>query len=272
MSRWRTALTYLVLVLIAGLFVGPFLILLASAFKPSSQAVFSFPPQIIPRPPTLEWFEHAWSKIPFLRYMFNSFYLVAVMVPCNILISALTAYPLARIRFRGSRFFFFAILSTMFLPAEVMLIPRFLIAAQMGLVDSYAGIILPGLVGAFGVFLLRQAYLQIPKELEEAARIDGCGEFRLWWQIMTPQVAPSMATLAVFGFISVWNSFQWPLIILKDADKFPLSLGLAYLAGIFGADMRSLAAGTVLSMIPVLVFFLVMQRYFVAGMKGAVKG
>lgn len=272
MSRFRNLIAYLALILIAGLFIGPFLILLSSAFKSSAQPVYGFPPQIIPRPPVLDWFARAWSQIPFLKYMFNSFYLVVVMVPLNVLISALTAYPLARMRFRGSRFFFFAILSTLFLPAEVMLIPRFLIAAQMGLVNTYAGIILPGLIGAFGIFLLRQAYLQIPKELDEAARIDGCGEFRLWWQIMTPQIAPSMATLAVFGFISVWNNFQWPLVMLKDADKFPLALGLAYLAGIFGADVRSLAAGTVLSLIPVLVFFLVMQRYFVAGLKGAVKG
>jgi putative chitobiose transport system permease protein len=265
-------LRYAALCVIAVVFIIPFVLLVSSALKPATQQVYSFPPDLIPRPPVGTWFAEAWSKIPFLRYLGNSFFFEITMVPLNLLISALTAYPLARMRFVGRQFFFYAIISTMFLPGEVMLIPRFLIIARFHMVDSYLGVILPGLIGAFGVFLLRQAFLQIPRELEDAARIDGCGEFRLWWQIMIPQIAPSLATLAVFDFVSVWNSFLWPLVILKDSNKFPISLGVAYLAGIFGSDVRSLAAGTVMALVPVLIFFLLMQRYFVSGLKGAVKG
>ena len=160
----------------------------------------------------------------------------------------------------------------MFLPGEVMLIPRFLIIAQFHMVDSYLGVILPGLIGAFGVFLLRQAFLQIPRELEDAARIDGCGEFRLWWQIIVPKSRRAWRRWRSSNFVSVWNSFLWPLVILKDSSKFPISLGVAYWRAFLGSDVRSLAAGTVMALVPVLIFFLLMQRYFVSGLKGAVKG
>ncbi|PTX61827.1 carbohydrate ABC transporter membrane protein 2 (CUT1 family) [Melghirimyces profundicolus] len=249
--RWlKTIAMYLLLMLMACLFIGPFILLLSTAFKSDAQAAFGFPPELVPHPPVWDNFDQAWNDIPFPRYLFNSFFLVAVMVPTHLFLAAITAYPLARMKFFGRNFIFYAIIATMFIPDEVILIPRFLIVKTLGMTDSYLGIIVPGLIGAFSVFLMRQAYLTIPKEMEEAAIIDGCGPFRLWWNIMLPLTAPTMAALGVFSFISVWNSFIWPLVVLKSPELYPLSLGLAYLAGIFGTDVKALAAGAMISVTP----------------------
>ncbi|WP_157248618.1 carbohydrate ABC transporter permease [Nonomuraea typhae] len=263
---------YVLLTAIALVFVGPFLILLSAGLKPAGQAVFSFPPDVVPRPPVLDWVKEAWTAIPFPRYLLNSVLYVAAMVPAYVLVSALAAYPLARLRFRGRNLIFLAILSTMFLPGEVMLIPRFLVVSQLGMADTYAGVILPGLLSAFGIFLLRQTFAGVPREIVDAARTDGCHELRIFWHVMLPAARPTLAILGIFGFISVWNSFIWPLVVLKDSGKYPIALGIAYLAGITGTDVRTLAAGTIISIIPVVVVFMLMQRHVLEGMRGAVKG
>ena len=266
------ALYYVLLSAIGALFVVPFLILLASALKPASQPVHSFPPQLIPMPPVLDWFHEAWTQIAFPRYLANSLLYELLTVPAYLAVSALAAYPLARMRFRGRTLIFGLIVSTMFLPGEVMLVPRFLVVSELGMVDTYAGVVLPGLLSAFGVFLLRQAFEQIPQELFDAAKMDGCNEWQIFWRIAIRQVTPTLATLAIFGFINVWNNFIWPLVVLKSEDKYPIALGLAYLQGIFGTDVRSMAAGTVIAVLPIVIFFIAMQRHFVEGMRGAVKG
>ncbi|MEU7893752.1 carbohydrate ABC transporter permease [Nonomuraea sp. NPDC049152] len=268
----RRAGMYVLLTAIALAFVGPFLVLLSAGLKPSGQAVFSFPPDIIPRPPVLDWVKEAWTAIPYPRYLINSVIYVGFMVPLYILISALCAYPLARMRFRGSNLIFLAILSTMFLPGEVMLIPRFLVVSQLGMADTFAGVILPGLLSAFGIFLVRQTFAGVPREIVDAARTDGCHELRIFWHVMLPAARPTLAILGIFGFISVWNSFIWPLVVLKDSAKYPIALGIAYLAGITGTDVRTLAAGTIISIIPVVIVFMLMQRHILEGMRGAVKG
>lgn len=270
--RRRTAGTYVLLAAIGLVFVGPFLWLLATALKPSDQPVFSFPPDLIPRPPVLTWFGEAWTTIPFGRFLLNSTLYVGVIVPVYLVVSAMTAYPLARIAFRGRRLFFVLFLSTMFLPGELMLIPRFLVMRELGLLDSYAAVILPAILSSLGIFLLRQAFAGIPDEIVEAARVDGAGEWRIFWSIACPIARPTLAVLAILGFISVWNSFLWPLVVLDDQSKFPIALGIAYLSGVSGADVRGLAAGTVLSLIPVLVVFVLLQRHILSSMAGAVKG
>lgn len=271
--RWhRKLLQYALLALIAAVFVGPFLILVATALKPGSRPVYTFPPDLLPIPPVTDFLVEAWTAVPFGRYLVNSVIYVAFTVPGYLVVSALTAYPLARYRFRGRQVVFYAILSTLFLAPEVMLIPRFLIVSQLGLVDTFAGVILPGLLSATGVFLLRQAFAGIPQELPDSARVDGAGELRIFWHVMLPQVRPTLAVLAIFGFVSVWNNFIWPLVVLKDSSNYPVALGLAYLAGTFGADARAAAAGAVLAMVPVVAFFLMMQRHIIEGMSGALKG
>lgn len=265
-------LMYLLLIGIAAIFIGPFLWLLSTSLKSNAQDVFTFPPSFIPKPPVLDQFVEAWTAVPFPRYLLNSCLLILIMVPAHLFLTALTAYPLARMEFPGRDFIFYAMIGTMFLPEEGKLVPLFIIVEKLGMVDSWWGLIIPGLVGGFSVFLMRQAYLAIPKELEEAAIIDGCGPFRIWWNIMLPLTKPTLAALSVFSFISVWNSFIWPLIILKNDQLYPLALGLAYLAGTFGDDVRTMAAGTVISLVPVILFYLFMQRYFVSGLQGAIKG
>jgi putative chitobiose transport system permease protein len=272
MKATKKAGFYLLLCAIGLAFIGPFLIVLTTGFKPGSQQVYTFPPQLLPIPPVLDWARHAWTSINFPHYLWNSVLLELLTVPPYLIISALAAYPLDRLRFRARQALFVLILATMFLPSEVMLVPRFLIISRLHLVDTFAGVVLPGLFSAFGIFLLRQAFESIPRELFDAARVDGCNELRIFWRVALPQVKPTLATLTIFGFISVWNSFVWPLVVLNSDTKYPLSLGLAYLAGTFGDDPRSLAAGTVMAVLPVVAFFIAMQRHFVEGMKGAVKG
>jgi putative chitobiose transport system permease protein len=270
--RVRTTGWYVLLTLIASVFVLPFLILLATALKPGSQPVYTFPPDLLPIPPVTEFLVEAWTAVPFARYLVNSVLYVALTVPAYLVISALTAYPLARFRFRGRQVVFVAILSTMFLSPEVMLIPRFLVVSELTMVDTVAGVVLPGVLSATGVFLLRQAFASVPAELADSARVDGAGELAIFWHVMLPAVRPTLAVLAIFGFVNVWNQFLWPLVVLKDADSYPVTLGLAYLAGTFGVDTRAAAAGALIAMVPVVGFFLAMQKHIIEGMAGALKG
>ncbi|MGC4936518.1 carbohydrate ABC transporter permease [Kribbella sp. DT2] len=263
---------YVLLVAVAALFVGPFLILLSSATKSAAQDVFGFPPDLIPRPPVLDWFKEAWTTVPFARFLVNSLIYVGITVPIYLIVSALTAYPLARIAFRGRSLFFMLFLSIMFLPGELMLIPRFLVMGQLGLTDTFASVILPAILSSLGIFLLRQAFSQIPDEVVEAARVDGANEFAIFWRIAVPIVAPTLAVLAILGFVSVWNSFIWPMITLTSQSKFPVALGIAYLTGVSGTDVRGLAAGTVISLLPIVVIFLLLQKRILNSMGGAVKG
>jgi putative chitobiose transport system permease protein len=263
---------YILLIAVACLFIGPFAILLSSALKPSSQAVFGFPPDLIPRPPVVDWFIEAWTTVPFGRFLLNSVIYVGITVPIYLIVSALTAYPLARIAFRGRGAFFILFLSIMFLPGELMLIPRFLVMSELELTDTYASVILPALLSSLGIFLLRQAFSQIPDEIIDAARMDGANEFRIFSRIAVPLVAPTLAVLAILGFVSVWNSFIWPLVVLTDQAKFPVALGIAYLTGVSGTDVRGLAAGTVISLVPVVIVFLLLQKRILSNMGGAIKG
>lgn len=267
----KKTLIYALLIAISFLFMFPFLWEVSTAFKPLTQNIFTFPPEYIPRPPVWDNFVKAWTDIQFPRYMLNSFLLIIIMVPPHLFLTALTAYPLARMKFPGRTFVFYAIVGTMFLPTEGKLVPLYLIVNKLGLVNTWWAIILPGLVGAFSIFIMRQAYLNIPKEMEEAATIDGCGPFRLWWSIILPLVRPALAALGVFSFISVWDDFMWPLIVLNNPNWYPISLGLAYLKGTLGNDVRTMAAGTVVAMLPVVIFYIIMQRHFVEGLQGAVK-
>jgi putative chitobiose transport system permease protein len=271
--RWlRLAGGYTLLALVAVVFLWPGLFLLSTALKPATQDLFTHPPSLIPRPPVLTWFANAWTDVPFPRYLLNSTLYVAVGMPLFVMVSAMTAYPLATMRFRGRTLMFFVFLSTMFIPTELMLIPRFLVVSQLGLTSTYAGVVLPGVLSAFGIFLLRQTFTAVPADLAEAARLDGCGEFRVFWSVMLPVARPTLAIVSIFGFIFIWNDFIWPLVVLNDDSKYPIALGVAYLSGIAGTDTRTLSAGTVLSLVPIVVFFILLQRHVLEGAKGAVKG
>jgi len=249
----------------------PFVWLLATSLR-STGTVVSFPPVLIPHPPTLANYAGIWATMPLARFFANTVYITGVGIVLTVVVSALAGYPLARMRFPGRDAIFYAIVGSLMLPQHVGLILNFVTLMRLHMVDTYAAVYLPSAASVFGIFLLRQAYLTIPAEIEDAARIDGAGEFRLWGQIMLPLVAPALATLAIIEFSGYWNSFLWPLIVLKSPEKFPLAVGLLYLSGLFAYNTRYIAAGAVLMTLPTIAVFLALQRYFLRGITiGAVK-
>ncbi len=251
----------------------PLFWLVSTALKSPTENIFQSPPQLLPSHPTLENFVSVWHSLPFGQYLFNST-LVAVLTVClNLMFCSLAAYPLARLSFPGRDWIFMAIVSTIMIPFQIVMIPLYILTVQLGLRNTYLGMIFPSLASAFGIFLLRQAFSSVPKEMEEAARMDGCSELGLWWYIMLPAIRPALATLAIFEFIGSWSDFLWPLIVIQDEKLYTLTLGVAKLAGTFSLDWRLVAAGSVISIAPVLILFLFLQRYIVptetsSGVKG----
>lgn len=194
-------------------------------------------------------------------------------VGLNLLFCALAAYPLARLEFRGREIIFTAIVTTIMIPFQIVMIPLYILTVQLGMKNTYLGIIFPAIASAFGIFLLRQAFQGVPKELEEAARIDGCSELGIWWHVMLPAIRPALVTLAIFVFIGAWSDFLWPLIVIDRPELYTLPLGVAMLAGTFSLDWRLIAAGSVISIAPILILFLFVQRYIVPTAAGSgVKG
>lgn len=270
---WRYAWTYLALGAIAIVMLLPLLWLTSTAFKAPTEDIFQFPPRFLPSQPTLQNFVTVWQTNPFGRYLFNSTLVAVLTVGLNLLLCSLAAYPLARLEFRGRDLIFSLVVSTILIPFQVVMIPLFILIVQLGLRNTYLGLIFPAIASAFGIFLLRQAFQGVPKELEEAARIDGCSELGIWWFVMLPSIRPALVTLAIFVFIGSWSDFLWPLIILDQQEYYTLPLGVAKLAGAFSLDWRLIAAGSVISIAPILLFFILMQNYIVPTETGSgVKG
>lgn len=258
---------------IAIVMLLPLLWLISTAFKAPTEDIFQFPPRFFPAEPTLSNFINVWRTNPFGRYLFNSSLVAGLTVGLNLLFCSLAAYPLARLSFRGRDVLFTFIVSTILIPFQIVMIPLYILAVNLGLRNSYIGLIFPAIASAFGIFLLRQAFQGVPKELEEAARIDGCSELGIWWFVMLPSIRPALVTLAIFVFIGSWSDFLWPLIILDQPEYYTLPLGVSKLAGAFSLDWRLIAAGSVISIAPVLIFFLLMQQYIVPTESGSgVKG
>ncbi|MEC4817807.1 MAG: carbohydrate ABC transporter permease, partial [Scytonema sp. PMC 1069.18] len=255
--------TYGVLGAIALVTLFPLLWLLSTALKSSQENIFQSPPQLLPTQPTIDNFVAVWQTNPFGQYLFNSTLVAVLTVSLTLLFCALAAYPLARLSFPGRDGIFIAIVSTIMIPFQIVMIPLYVLTVQLGLRNSYLGIIFPSLASAFGIFLLRQAFIGVPKELEEAARMDGCSELGIWWNIMLPAIRPALVTLAIFTLIGSWSDFLWPLIVIQDESLYTLPLGVAKLAGTFSLDWRLVAAGSVISIAPVLLLFLFLQRYIV---------
>ena len=261
---------YIILIVIAIIMVGPFLWLLSNSFRAGGN-IYSL--SLIPEKITFHNFIYVWEKYSIGKSTFNSFYVAGLTILFNLILCSLAAYPLARMEFPGRNFIFFLILSTMMVPFQLIMFPLFKICVDLQLKDTFMGIILPFSVGAFGVFLIKQFYITIPKELEESARIDGAGDLMIWAKIMFPLTKPALATLAIFTFVGSWSNFLWPLIILQSEEKFTLPLIVSSLMGVFSGDWHYLAAASVISIVPVIVFFLILQRYFLEGMiVGAIKG
>ncbi len=198
-------------------------------------------------------------------FLFNSLLYAVVITSVQLTVNALAAYAFARMRFRGRDGLFGVLLATMMLPPAVLLIPRFLVVSGLGLIDSFFGVVVPGFAGAFGVFLLRQFFLNIPGSLEDAARLDGCGSWGVLWRIVVPLSKPVLITLGLFTFLAAWNSFIWPLVVLSDQAYYPLTVGLSLFREESGADWPRIFAASVMGSGPLILLFLLAQRYLVRG-------
>ncbi len=269
--RARLAARYLAMSAVAVVMLGPFLWLLYISIRISGNP-YTWPPAHGDL--SLEAYAVVWIEYPISRAFANSVVIALLQVTLTVLVASLAAYPLARLDFYGRDFVFLFILSTIMVPFQLYMIPLFLLAYKtMGLGNSVVGVVLPFSASVFGIYLIRQFYATVPRSMEEAARVDGAGELRVWWQVMFPLTKPAIATLAVYTFVGSWSAFLWPLLILQDEKAATLPVSLAKLTGAFVEKQSYFAAGSVIAVLPVILFFLLLQRWFLGGMTiGAVKG
>ena len=273
------SLIHTVLIITSLLSIFPFIWLTSTSLKGINEDIFAYPPTIIPQDFTWANYIDVWHRVNFMGYFWNSMIVAGLTVLLNLILSSLAAYPLARMQFGGKKFAFFAILATIMIPFQAIMLPVYLITLKLHLIDSvnnvmgYLGLVMPFAVSAFGIFLMRQAFLKVPKEVEEAAIVDGCNVFQMFWRVVIPMVKPTLAVLAVFTFIGSWGEFLWPSIMLTKDSMYTLPVGINNLQGMFSSNWRFIAAGSIIATIPIIIFFLAMQRYFTSGENdGAVKG
>lgn len=244
--------------------IGPFLWMVSTSFKIPSE-VISYPPVLFPKQPTLRHYIRIFTEMRFGIFFLNSLYICTIVTLCSLVTDSFVGYVFAKFKFWGRNVCFMLILSTMMIPFAVKMVPLYLIIAKLHLIDSHLALIIPSLYGPFGIFLMRQFMHSIPNELREAALIDGCSEFRIFWSIIFPLCKPALAALAIFVFMWNWDSFMWPLIVLQTTVKFTLPLGLVMFSNQWWTDYALVMTGATVSMIPVLIVFLIMQRKFIEG-------
>ena len=282
-ARWwdalapiRTVFFYAMLVFIAAGMLVPFLWMISTSLKPPGTA-FSYPPQILPTTFDFRNYQQLFTLVPFGRYFVNTVLVTVLTVLGQVAFCSTAAYAFARLQFIGRKAFFVLFLATMMIPFQVTMIPLFLLVFKLGWVNTYTGLIAPGISSAFGIFLLRQAFLTIPRDYQDAARIDGAREWTVFFRIFLPLTKPAVATVAVFAFMGTWNDLLWPLLVSRDEEHRTLELGLAYFNASSSAFQQPnwplMMAASVVVLLPVLVVYLFAQRYFVAGIAlSGVKG
>ena len=255
---------YGMLVILAITMIFPYVWMIANSLK-TVPGFYKNPYSIIPQPPTLTTYVYALTQGRIATYMRNSALYTISTVFTQLLLNSLAAYAFARVEFPGRDRLFMALLATMMLPGSVTLIPNFLVAHYLGLTNSYLGVVMPSFAGAFGIFLLRQFFLNIPQELSDAARIDGAGFFSIYWRIMLPLTQPALITLGVFVFLSQWNNFVWPLIVLSDWKRYPITVGIALFRDMHSTDWPAVFAASTAVSFPVVLLFFFAQEYVVGG-------
>ena len=266
-GRDRAAKAGLYAVLAIGLLVvaGPFVWMALSSLKPEGE-IRSSPPTWWPETFTLENYRDLFSRLDFPLYFTNSVLVAALVTAGNLLFCSALGYALAKLRFPGKKALFLVVLGMLMVPGMVTFVPQFVLVSNMGLTNSYAGLVLPFLAGPFGVFLMRQFLLSIPDDLIEAARVDGAGEWRIFFRIILPLCRPALATLGILTFLASWNNFLWPLVVATTEDKYTLPVALAlYSVGQNRIDYGLMLAGAVVVVLPVLIVFLFLQRHFLRG-------
>lgn len=273
MPVWEIVLRYGLLLAVLALMIGPFLWQLSTSLKGPHEDIFSSPPKFLPSDPTFHNYERVADTIPVWDYALNSLKVAAANVVTNCVGATLAGYALARLRYRGRKAATVVFVLAMLVPVEGIIIAQFTTMRELGLNNTLIGVLLPGCVSALNVLLMRNAFLNVPYEIEEAAFVDGANVWQRFLRISLPAVKGTLAVVAIFAFMGAWDDFLWPLIVLSDPERFTLTIGLNYLHGTFANDERLVAAGTVIAVLPLIVLFACLQRYFFRGVgEGAVKG
>lgn len=244
--------------------VIPFIWMLSTSLKTNLE-VFNIPPTIIPPSPQWQNYIEIFKVVPFGRWFLNSVFITVTHTILYLLIASLAGFTFARLRFPGRDLIFTLYLATLMVPGEVTLIPKFILMKELHLIDTFAALIIPGVFNAYGVFLLRQFFMTLPESLEEAAILDGASYFRIYWNIVLPLAGPALATLGIFSFMGAWNDFLWPLIVINSENMKPLSVGLASFHGLYETNWPYLMAASTVALIPIILVFVVAQKYFVKG-------
>ena len=259
------------LVVVSAIVAFPLLWMLSVSFMPAG-AASHFPPPLLPSRFTLDNYRELFERIGIGHYLVNSVIVACAITVLSLLANTMAGYAFAKLQFRGRERIFAVLLAALVIPAQVTMLPLFLMMKQLHLVNSYGGVVVPALATVFGIFLVRQYARSIPDELLEAARIDGAGEARIFFQIVLPMLKPVLVTLAIFTFLGAWNDFMWPLIVLTDTSHYTLPVALASLSREHIQDVEMMMAGAVITVLPVLALFLVLQRYYIQGLLlGSVK-
>jgi multiple sugar transport system permease protein len=261
--RW---LVFVILTLGALVFTVPLLWTLSTSLK-TSEEISQDPTRLVPLHPTLQNFPDAWHALPFPTFVANTVFVTLLATFGTVLSASLVAYGFARFQFKGRNALFYTMLATMMLPGQVTMIPVFMIWRSLGAIDTYFPLIVPAFLGggAFNIFLLRQFFMSIPRELDEAMLIDGAGYFSIWWRLILPLSAPAITTIVVFSFIGNWDNFDGPLIYLNSPENYTVSIGLRMFQDTFGTNMGQLMAASLIHILPTILIFLFAQRFFVKG-------
>jgi len=267
----RYTITYVLLIALALFMTGPFLWLLSVSLMPGRN-VFSNPPAVFPTFINFGNYAQVWNFMNFPKYIMNTVIITVMGVVFNIILSCMTAYPLAVFRFKGRDMVFTLLIATMIIPSSTAMIVHYLTIQWLNLGNTYLGVVLPAAVSVFNIFLMRQTFLTIPTEIRDSGKMDGASELRIWWQLVLPLVKPGIAVIMLLEVMAFWNNFLWPIVVLDDPEKYPLASALTYLNGQFSYNFGWIAAGTIISVIPIIVVFLFTQRYYMEGLAGAVKG
>jgi len=273
-SPLRRTAFYAVLILLTVAFVSPLLFMLSTSFKTDVEAVAANPTWI-PKDPTLEGYRFMFStdQAPVLRWFLNSLLAAAGQAALILVVASMAAYALARMEFRGRKVLTVMILATLFIPPVSLLVPNYVIVSQLGWLDSLPAVIVPGTAGAFGVFFLRQFFISLPHELEEAALLDGANRWQIFYKVILPLSKPALATLALLSFLVNWNDFLWPLYVLFSPERLTLQPGLATLQSAFATNYATIMVGGVIASVPVLVMYLIAQRFVIEGVsRSGLKG
>lgn len=268
-------ITYAALTVAGITMIMPFLWMISTSLK-EAQAIYTFPPKWIPDPIIFTAYLKVWKVVPFARFYFNSIFVAFCVTVGQVTTSAFAAYAFSRLRFPGRDKLFFGYLATMMIPYSVILVPVYILMVYFRWIDTYKALIVPAMFTAYGTFMLRQFFMTIPRDLEDAARIDGCSLIGIFWKIIIPLSKPALATLTMFTFLANWNSFMWPLIVTNSQEKATLPVGLSYFQEVYQytqPDWSLLMAGSLLVVLPVIVIFVFIQRFFVEGIKlSGIKG